>query len=112
MRFLNEQNSFSQTQTITFIDEAPPYFTDFPSNTEVTCTSDIEYLTPEFDDVCSSNGIDMDVSENIVDQLCEDHFDLVRSFTITDACACIGGDSISFIKNFKSSKYFLKISII
>ena len=79
-------NSFSQTQTITFLDEAPPYFTDFPDNTEVACASDIEYLTPEFDDDCSSDGMDMDVSENIVDQLCEDHFDLVRSFTITDAC--------------------------
>jgi len=79
-------NTYSQTQTITFLDEAPPYFISFPNNVEVACASNIEYLMPEFDDDCSSDGMDMNVSESIVDQICEDHFDLVRSFTITDAC--------------------------
>ena len=79
-------NSYYQTQTITFVDDAPPYFTFVPENTQVECSDDIDYQVPEFDDECSPEGMTIDIDNVIENELCDDNYDLIRYFTVTDAC--------------------------
>ena len=79
-------NSYYQTQTITFVDDAPPYFTFVPENTQVECSDDIDYQVPEFDDECSTEGMTIDIDNVIENELCDDNYDLIRYFTVTDAC--------------------------
>lgn len=79
-------NSNSQTQTITFIDDTPPYFTSFPNDAEFSCASEIEYINPDYEDGCSSENMSLNIDESIENQICDDFFDLIRVYTITDAC--------------------------
>ena len=71
-------NSYYQTQTITFVDNDPPFFTFVPENIQVNCTEEVEYQMPEFDDECSPNGMTIEIDDVIENELCEDYYDLLR----------------------------------
>ena len=79
-------NSYYQTQTITFVDSIPPIFTFVPENIQVNCTEEVEYQMPEFNDACSPDGMTLVIDDVIENELCEDYYDLLRYFTVTDAC--------------------------
>jgi hypothetical protein len=79
-------NSYYETQTITFSDDAPPFFTFVPGDYTVDCAQEIDLEDPEFDDLCSPQGMNFNVDDQIENFVCDDYYDLVRYFTITDAC--------------------------
>ena len=79
-------NTLSQTQTITFIDDTPPFFTFVPSDITVGCTNDIEITDPEYDDLCSANGLTLTTVFEEQYLGCDDRYDQTRIYTITDAC--------------------------
>jgi hypothetical protein len=82
----------------------------------ITYTLDWKYLTylidkNDFENYNDIKNIKLDktsiysltphhLSYQIID-IFKEYFDDLKLYTITDACACIGGDSINFIKNFK-----------
>ncbi|MDG2362783.1 MAG: hypothetical protein P8L80_01625, partial [Flavobacteriales bacterium] len=77
-------NSFSQTQTITFIDDTPPFFTFVPSDITVGCTNEIEISDPEYDDLCSANGLTLTTVFDEQYLGCDERYDQTRIYTITD----------------------------
>jgi gliding motility-associated-like protein len=79
-------NSYYQTQIITFVDDEPPFFTNIPEDYTTDCANNITLEFPWYDDLCSAGGMSLDIETTVENELCEDHFDLVRVFTITDAC--------------------------
>tara|TARA_B110000444_G_C18848342_1_gene603659 strand:- start:556 stop:2910 length:2355 start_codon:yes stop_codon:yes gene_type:complete len=79
-------NTFSQTQTIDFLDDAPPFFTYLPNDFTVDCALDIVLEDPEYDDLCSPQGMTININDQIENFVCDDTYDLIRYFTITDAC--------------------------
>ena len=93
-------NTFSQTQTITFIDDNPPFFTFVPSDITVGCTNEIEITDPEYDDLCSANGLTL---TTVFDEQyfgCEEMYDQTRIYTITDACGLTASANVTiFIRD-------------
>lgn len=79
-------NNHSATQTITFLDDAPPFFTYVPEDYTVGCQEDMVFENPIFDDLCSSNGMSLDIDVQGEYFGCDNNFDQIRIFTITDAC--------------------------
>ena len=79
-------NTHTQTQAITFFDNTPPFFTFIPEDITVGCTNEIEIINPEYDDLCSANGLTLDITVDNQDLGCDDMYDYIRTYTITDAC--------------------------
>lgn len=79
-------NSYSQTQTISFEDNTPPSFTFVPDSYTVGCPEDINLEDPMFEDNCSFDGGGLNISDEIQNQVCNERFNLVRTFLIEDAC--------------------------
>ena len=93
-------NSFSQTQTITFIDDTPPFFTFVPSDITVGCTNEIEISDPEYDDLCSANGLTLTTVFDEQYLGCDERYDQTRIYTITDACGLTASESVTiFIRD-------------
>ena len=79
-------NSYSQTQTISFEDNTPPSFTFVPDSYTVGCPEEINLEDPMFEDNCSFEGGGLNISDEIQNQVCNERFNLVRTFLIEDAC--------------------------
>jgi len=79
-------NTHNETQTITYIDNNPPFFTFVPGDYTVGCQDEMVFVNPEFDDLCSSNGMSLDIQVEREYFGCENNFDHIRIYTITDAC--------------------------
>lgn len=79
-------NSYSQTQTISFEDITPPFFTYVPADYTVECPSELNLEAPTFDDLCSPNGGGVVINEEVQDQTCNERFNFIRTFVIEDAC--------------------------
>ena len=88
-------NTFSQTQTITFIDDTPPFFTFVPNDITVGCTNEIEITDPEYDDLCSANGLTLNTVFEEQYLGCDEMYDQTRIYTITDACGLTASASIT-----------------
>ena len=88
-------NSFSQTQTITFIDDNPPFFTFLPEDITVGCTNEIEITDPEYDDLCSANGLTLTTVFEVQYLGCDEMYDQTRTYTITDACGLTNSESVT-----------------
>ncbi|HIG58868.1 MAG TPA: gliding motility-associated C-terminal domain-containing protein [Flavobacteriales bacterium] len=93
-------NTFSQTQTITFIDDSPPFFTFVPSDITAGCTNEIEITDPEYDDLCSANGLTLTTVFDEQYLGCEEMYDQTRIYTITDACGLTASANVTiFIRD-------------
>ena len=88
-------NSFSQTQTITFIDDNPPFFTYVPDDITVGCTNEIDITDPEYDDLCSANGLTLTTVFDEQYLGCDEMYDQTRIYTITDACGLTASANVT-----------------
>jgi gliding motility-associated-like protein len=88
-------NSFSQTQTITFIDDNPPFFTYVPDDITVGCTNEIDITDPEYDDLCSANGLTLTTVFDEQYLGCDERYDQTRIYTITDACGLTASANVT-----------------
>lgn len=88
-------NSFSQTQTITFVDDTPPFFTFVPDDITVGCTNEIDITDPEFDDLCSANGLTLNTVFEEQYLGCDERYNQTRIYTITDACGLTASESVT-----------------
>lgn len=79
-------NSYMQTQTISFEDTTPPFFTFVPADNTVACPADMVLESPTFDDDCSYAGGGLSIVEEVQDQTCNERFNFVRTFIAEDAC--------------------------
>ncbi|MGB1384165.1 MAG: hypothetical protein ACPG6N_02885, partial [Flavobacteriales bacterium] len=77
-------NSILEIQTVTVTDGDLPYFTFVPADATYSCDEDPVFEDAVADDDCSSYEIT--TSLDTVFQGCDNNYDLVRTFVVTDAC--------------------------
>ena len=78
------ENATSTTATFTISDTTAPSFTSVPSDATYECDEDIEYADATANDVCSSATVT--VSSETIAGSCPQEYQIVRTFTATDAC--------------------------
>ena len=78
------ENSTSQTQTITVIDDEAPIFTSVPQDYTANCDEALVYDSAEAEDNCGN--VDITDSRDTIFGECEGEFIINRIFTATDEC--------------------------
>jgi hypothetical protein len=80
------ENSSEFVQTITIIDNEPPFVTDFPGVIAVSCDEipDLEDVGVQFIDECSD--FDITMTEETEQGTCPGQYQIIRTYTATDAC--------------------------
>ncbi len=78
-------NMATATQTITIIDNTPPYFSFIPSNVTVNCDDMLPMEEPTVADDCSPN-VHLTVSETTGNGDCSSAMQITRTWTATDDC--------------------------
>ena len=77
-------NASSVVQTIQVVDLSAPSFTFVPADQTVQCTEEIPFDVPMAEDACSEFSLTW--VQDTLDSGCGHVFDLVRTWTATDAC--------------------------
>ena len=77
-------NSTLEIQTVTVTDNDLPYFTYVPEDATYACTEEPVLEDAEADDDCSS--FELTTTTDTVFGQCAANYDLIRTFTVTDAC--------------------------
>ena len=80
------ENSSVFVQTITVIDNEPPFVTDFPGVITVSCTEipEPEDVGVQFVDECSDFAVS--ITEETEQGVCPGQYQIIRTYTATDAC--------------------------
>ncbi len=82
----NEEILITYSQSISLLDNNPPFFTVLPPDETLDCDAEWpEEALVEAEDDCSEVSISVD-EEVIEDPDCPQNFTLIRTFTATDAC--------------------------
>ncbi len=77
-------NVASQMQIITLVDDNAPYFTSVPEGLTMACGDEIPAVNATAADACSDVTVTYADAEG--DAICTGLFEIVRTFTATDAC--------------------------
>lgn len=77
-------NSTSATQTITVVDEIPPFFTFVPQGYTTSCDEELLLESAIATDNCGQ--VNMQLSTETIEGTCAGDYSLIRTFLATDEC--------------------------
>ena len=77
-------NDVLEIQTVTVTDLDLPYFTFVPADTAYSCDESPNLAAAIAQDDCSD--FVMEIQIDTVDQGCQNNYDLIRTFVVTDEC--------------------------
>ena len=78
-------NTATVSQRVRFEDDTPPSWTEVPPTTTVPCGGDLPEVLATAQDACGSLS-DVSYSDTRVAGDCANGYDIVRTFTVSDAC--------------------------
>ncbi len=78
-------NTATASQVVTFEDSTPPAFADVPMSRTITCDEPRPDEAPTASDDCAKD-VKLRMEETTVDGACDASYELVRTWTASDAC--------------------------
>lgn len=77
-------NTFSQTQTVQFLDQQAPQFTEVPEDIEIACDEQIPFGQVAATDDC--NNVNISFTDLVIPGLCAGNYTVERTFLAVDDC--------------------------